>query len=92
MKNFVLLFVLGVVLSGCAFQTRWGSRLTGAPLDLELPEDCAEVINIAFEPESKSVTCYDGQRNVFSQEYSDWGVFQGRVNWGKESSPAAKVN
>ena len=86
MKKIVLFGFLTMILSGCAVQTRWGSRLSGKPLDLKLPEDCVQVISIAFEPESKSVTCYDRDKNVFSQEYSDWGIFQGRVNWGKENS------
>lgn len=86
MKKLFLLFVFTFIFSGCAFQTRWASRITGEPIDIALPEDCVKVINISFEPESKSVTCYDEDSNVFSQEYSDWGVFQGRVNWGKEKT------
>ena len=83
----VALIVLGG-LTGC-YQGRQISRLTGQAAHIDLPRDLAsydKIISISFHKTDKGETIKDvtylgADGKVHSQEYNDWGIFQGEIIW-----------
>ncbi len=81
------LIVLGG-LTGC-YQGRQISRLTGQAVHIDLPKDLAgydKIISVSFHKTDngetiKDVTYVGTDGKVHSQEYNDWGIFQGEIVW-----------
>lgn len=69
------------------YQGRDISRVTGVPVKVSLP-DCVksheQVLSISFHDKSsetiKDVT-YVCDGRLFSQEYNDYGILQGSIEW-----------
>jgi len=89
-------FVLGVLaalvvlggLTGC-YQGRQISRLTGQATHVKLPSDLAgydKIVSVSFHKNEKGETIKDltyisTDGKLHSQEYNDWGIFQGEIIW-----------
>lgn len=101
----VILAVLVLLLAGGLwlyfsffYQGRAISRFTGIANEIALP-DCItsrdQIISISFHKDAngntlKDVTyvCPDGK--IYSQEYSDVGVFQGSIEWTYNNQAAER--
>jgi hypothetical protein len=89
-------FLLGVVLTlalvsgiSACYQGRKISRLTGLPVQIKLPDDLTSyerIISVSFHKTAegetiKDVTYFGADGKVHTQEYNDWGIFQGSITW-----------
>ena len=79
----MLLIVFGSLLQGC--QSRVWSRYTGAPLELELPQDFMRPISFSAGREGEKDLFYqtpDGQFKV--KTYTNTGMFESEIKFTTE--------
>ncbi|MDQ3248575.1 MAG: hypothetical protein M3Q45_05135 [Chloroflexota bacterium] len=89
-------FLLGIVLTlaltgglAACYQGRKISRITGAAVHVDLPADLAsyeKIVSISFHKDAngetfKDVTYIGADGKLHSQEFNDWGIFQGEIIW-----------
>ena len=89
-------FILGIFVSlmlfggvTACYQGRKIARLTGRPVNIELPADVTsydQIVSISFHKNTngetiKDVTYKGTDGKLHSHEYNDWGVFQGEIVW-----------
>jgi hypothetical protein len=84
----IVLLVGGLWLYFSLYQGRELSRYTGVPVKVDLPECIAsrdQIISISFHKETSGETIkdvtYECDGRIFSQEYNDFGILQGSVEW-----------
>lgn len=65
----------------CKPQSRWRSRLTGKPIELKLPENFSEMVNVSVSKGRKNVTYLDTDGNYRTKEVTDSGWLQGEIIW-----------
>ena len=65
----------------CRPQSRWRSRWTGKPIELKLPENFSEMVNVSISKGRKNVTYLDTDGNYRTKEVTDSGWLQGEIIW-----------
>ncbi len=84
----LVLLVGGIWIYFSLYQGREISRYTGVPVKVEMPECITsrdQIISISFHKETSGETIKDltyvCDGRIFSQEYNDFGILQGSVEW-----------
>jgi hypothetical protein len=89
---FLLGLLAALILMGgltACYQGRKISRVTGLPVYIKLPKDLEsyeDILTISFHKDAegetyKDVTYIGADGKIHSQEFNDWGIFQGEIIW-----------
>ena len=66
----------------CKPQSRWLSRWTGKAIELQLPDNFLEMVNVSITTSGKkNVTYLDIDGNYRTKEFTDTGWLQGEIIW-----------
>lgn len=84
----IVMLIGGIWIYFSLYQGREISRFTGVPVKVEMP-DCItnydQIVSISFHKETSGETIKDltyiCDGRLFSQEYNDFGLLQGSVEW-----------
>ena len=79
-KTLISLFVILLFFSGCKFQTRALSRLTGSALKLELPKDFDKPVSFSSGRKGeKDLFYYTVNGDLKVKTYTDYGILESEI-------------
>ena len=79
-RKIILLISILLLFSGCKFQTRALSRLTGSALKLELPKDFDKPVSFSSGRKGeKDLFYYTVNGNLKVKTYTDYGILESEI-------------
>ena len=79
-RKIILLISILLFFSGCKFQTRALSRITGSALKLELPKDFDKPVSFSSGRKGeKDLFYYTVNGNLKVKTYTDYGILESEI-------------